>query len=359
MNLEPQKVLLLNYINTEIYDHISEVLQKLEVSFNVNNNFQDVIASLIQEKYEALIIIINEEHFKELDQFFIDIENEKETTLIFGIGPLENQKPADFDFYISDKEANDTVSLYPILQGIFGITQKVKNQAELSGMLIHDMRSPMQSILSYMELLQSEVFGALNEGQQKMIKNALRLQDQILDMLNELGDVMRFENKTFKLVKTTFKIRDLVQEVIQALWIQADKKNIKFSISVSDENHEIYGDRLALNRVFTNILSNAIRFSPENGMVRISCICTKATDDRASCQIKITDSGAGINEKDAALIFDKFFRIRRLKSAKGFGLGLYVSRLFVEAHGGTIGVYNNREGGATFHFQLPILNAEN
>jgi len=174
-------------------------------------------------------------------------------------------------------------------------------------------------------------------------------------MLNELGDVMRFENKTFKLVKSKFKVKELLQEVVQALWIQADKKNIKFSISVSDEKRLIFADRLALNRVFTNVLSNAIRFSPKDSAVRIECLSTISSDGKTNCQVKITDSGPGIKEEDASLIFDKFYRLRRLKTSKGFGMGLYVSRLFVEAHGGKIGVYNNREGGSTFHFQIPAL----
>ena len=192
----------------------------------------------------------------------------------------------------------------------------------------------------------------MNDGQQQMIKNSLRLQDQILEMLNELSDVIRFENKAFALYKTEFKTKELLQEVVKALWIQADKKNIKISISFSEDKKTIFADRMALNRVFTNILSNAIHFSPKNGTVRVSCTCQ--AEPKSSCQVKITDSGPGISEEDSSLIFDRYYRLKRVKGSNGYGLGLYVARLFVEAHGGTIGVYNNREGGATFHFQIPV-----
>jgi len=188
-----------------------------------------------------------------------------------------------------------------------------------------------------------------------MIKNTLRLQDQVLDMLNELGDVMRFENKTFKLQKSAFVMKELVQDVVKALWTQADKKNIKFILSLSEDKVLINADKLALIRVCTNIISNAIRFSPVNGTLRVEVHnITNDADEKRYCQIKITDSGPGIKEQDADKLFDRFFRIRKDLSSKGFGMGLYVARLFVEAHNGKIGVYNNREGGATFHFQIPI-----
>ncbi|KAA3613048.1 MAG: sensor histidine kinase [Calditrichaeota bacterium] len=355
MQLDKQKALILQTSDETAANHLTAVLSELDIPYKERQNFDDLRSVMYEEKFETLILFIQDIESKELASFFKSIDKEKETLLIFGIGPKHKTKPVYFDFYITDEEIIDSVTLYPVLEGIFEITQKVKNQSELSSMLIHDMRSPMQSILSYLELLQGEVFGVLNDGQQQMIKNSLRLQDQILDMLNELGDVMRFENKTFQLFKSKFKVKELLQEVVQALWIQADKKNIKFSISISDEERVIFADRLALNRVFTNVLSNAIRFSPKNGAVRIDCLCSHSTDGKTSCQVKITDSGPGIKEEDAALIFDKFYRIRRLKTSKGFGLGLYVSRLFVEAHGGKIGVYNNREGGSTFHFQIPVL----
>ncbi len=354
MQLERQKALILQSKDEQVANHLLKVLNDLAIPYTERNSIDGILDAMYTEKFETLILFVENLDAPELKSFFDSIGREKETLLFFGVGPKADPKPPFFDFYISKDEMLDSITLLPILQGIFEITQKVKNQAELSSMLIHDMRSPMQSIMSYLELLQTDTFGPINEGQQQMIKNSLRLQDKILDMLNELGDVMRFENKTFKLVKSNFKVKDLLQDVVQALWVQADKKNIKFSISISDEEQIVFADRLALNRVFVNILSNAIRFSPNDGAVRIDCLCSHATDGTASCKVKITDSGPGIKDEDAALIFDKFYRIRRLKTAKGFGLGLYVSKLFVEAHGGKIGVYNNREGGTTFHFQIPV-----
>lgn len=352
MHLVEQKTLVLKSSDKDLEQNFTTLLSDFNITYSEVDSFEDIKNLLFREKYESLVLFLDEFDPKALKAFFNEIEKEKETLLILGVGPRQEQMSDYFDFYFSKEEISDIYIFKSLLEGIFEITQKVKNQTELSGMLIHDLRSPMQSILSYLELLQSEVFGKMNEGQQQMIKNALRLQDQILDMLNELSDVMRFENKAFNLFKSEFKTKDLLQEVVKALWIQADKKNIKISISFSEKKKTIFADRLALNRVFTNILSNAIRFSPTNGTVRIECSCH--VEPKSICQVKITDSGPGINEEDSALIFDRYYRLRRVTGSSGYGLGLYVARLFVEAHGGTIGVYNNREGGATFHFQIPV-----
>jgi signal transduction histidine kinase len=352
MQLAQQKTLILKPKNKNMEEELIKVLSSLSISYTFTDSFDNIKNLLLREKYESLLLFLNRINVKILDTFFEDIRKERQSLLILGAGPRQEIKPNCFDFYFCNEGLQDPEILASLLQGIFEVTQKVKNQTELSGMLIHDLRSPMQSILSYLELLQSEVFGKMNDGQQQMIKNSIRLQDQILEMLNELSDVIRFENKAFHLYRTEFKTRDLLQEVVKALWIQADKKNIKIGISFSEEKKTIVADRLALNRVFTNILSNAIHFTPHNGTVRITCTCQ--TEPKSLCQVKITDSGPGINDDDSSLIFDRYYRLKRAKGTNGYGLGLYVARLFIEAHGGTIGVYNNREGGATFHFQIPI-----
>ncbi len=355
MSLERQQALILQTADEKTANHLTLVLSELKISFKEKNTLEDLKSAMYNEKFETLFLFVQDVESKELESFFKSIEKDREALVILGIGPKCVKKPDCFNFYFTKDEFIDSSTFYPVLEGIFEIVQKVKNQSELSSMLIHDLRSPMQSVLSYLELLQGEVFGVLNEGQQQVIKNGLRLQDQILDLLNELGDVMRFENTAFKLTKSKFTVKELLQEVVQALWIQADKKNIKFGISISDEQQQINADRLALNRVFTNILSNAIRYSPKDGAVRIECLCSISADKQSNLQVKITDSGSGIKEENAELVFDKFYRVSHSNTTKGFGLGLYVARLYVEAHGGKIGVYNNREGGSTFHFQIPVI----
>lgn len=353
MNQEKQSALIFGNITNPDVKCVKEILASNNILTDLVQTIDEANIYATDNKYDVVLLFLDESEPGIFDKFLKNTI--KETSFTIGIGLNTSNVPEGINQYIPAQNLKE-ISLDLLLKTIFSLSNKIKGQAELAGLLIHDIRSPMQSILSYLELLQSEVFGALNEGQQKMLKNTLRLQDRILDMIEDLGEIMRFEQKSFKLYKTEFSIKALLQDVVKALWIQADKKNIKFAVSLSDETHTIIADRGALDRVLTNILTNAIRFSPENGTVRVEYSCLSNNDGKAVCQFKITDSGPGIDKEDLNLIFDKYYRVLRFKSAKGLGLGLYASRLFVEEHQGTIGVYNNREGGATFHFQIPLMN---
>ena len=354
MLFEKQKSLVVSLAGTDAERLITDAIAKQNSEWQTVDSFKKAYSVLSDERFDALFVLIKKYNTTDLDTFFSKVSNQLKTMLVFGVGPEQSSKPAPFNFYLPLQSLDDRIALDDLFSGLLDITRMVKNQSELSAMLIHDMRSPMQSVLSYMELLQTNVFGELNQGQQQMIRNSLRLLDQSLDMMNELSEVMRFENKSFYLTKTQFNVKKLIQDVVRALWIHADKKNIKISIMVSDPGNEIYADRSALNRVLTNILSNAIRYTPKNGSIRMECQCQKDPARRTQYILKVTDSGPGIPAETAAMIFDKYYRIKAGRAGKGFGVGLYVARLFVEAHDGTIGVHNNREGGATFYIQIPF-----
>ncbi len=338
-----------------------DTLRDFQVEFSVVSTVEEVLEKFTLGKYEMLMVHITPANESRIGYLLDHLGIARETTLLLGIYHMARPSSDKFDFLLNMEDYRHPEMLKDLLQGILSITQKVKAQTDLSAMLIHDMRSPLQSILSYTELLQNGVFGELNKGQQQMLDNSLRLTDTLLELMSELGDVLRFENKSFHIRPTVFPIKTLLQDVIQAIWIQADKKNIKFTFSgATDENFDILADRMALFRVLSNLLTNAVQYSPRNSVIRIE-IGRSYTGDTPTCFfIRITDSGPGISEEDTQIIFDKFYRVHSGSSKKGFGLGLYVARLFIEAHQGKIRVNNNREGGCTFYISIPFdSKAEN
>ena len=131
MQLERQKALILQTSDENAANHLTKVLHELNIPFKEENSFADIRTIMYQEKFETLIIFIEDHESPDLLSFFKSIEKEKETLLVFGIGPPINEKPVFFDFYIPKDEIIDSVKLFPVLQGIFEITQKVKNQSEL------------------------------------------------------------------------------------------------------------------------------------------------------------------------------------------------------------------------------------
>ena len=167
--------------------------------------------------------------------------------------------------------------------------------------------------------------------------------------MSELGQVYQFEKNEFELQKTTLDVKLLLDETLRALWVQADRKNIKFIPKIDSSLPELNADGMTIQRVLNNLVHNAIKFSPENSTVRI-----QVTAMEKEVEFRIIDSGPGLAEDQIPLIFNKFYRITDRKDwQKGQGLGLYICKLIIEAHQGKIRVENNPNIGTTFTFCLP------
>jgi len=167
MKLINQNALILTNSDEDIHNLLTKTLSGIGITFTKRETFKELRNTLEIEKFELLFLLLNDINVEELNHFFQIIKNQKDTLLIFGIGPAVEKKPDSLDFYFTKEEIKDSSSLFPIIDGIMVMTQKLQLQSELSAMLIHDIRSPLQSILSYIELLESGVFGQLNEGQKK------------------------------------------------------------------------------------------------------------------------------------------------------------------------------------------------
>lgn len=258
------------------------------------------------------------------------------------------------DFFIPYDKMNDFSVYRTFFDNIIKIAQKLRIQSELSSMLLHDLRSPAQSIIGYLELLEKEIFGEVNEGQKQILSNTIALGDRVIYLMEELSQVHQFENDEFELFKTRVHLREFIDDALRTLWIQADKKDIKIIPNIPHNLPDINADGQGLERVLINLLTNAIKYSPDKGTVRINVEASETSAHAPMILFKIMDSGPGIPADQINYVFDKYYRVKgRQRRQKGFGLGLFISKLIIEAHGGQIGVYNNREGGSTFYFTLP------
>jgi two-component system, OmpR family, sensor histidine kinase VicK len=223
-----------------------------------------------------------------------------------------------------------------------------KMQKEFINIASHEMKTPTQAILGMSGLLHY-----YPEKKDELIeiiqRNAKRLQALTSDIL----DVTRIESQTLQLEKERFNVYDLLVDVAKdyAEKIKSDNKNIELVYDQKNANHSIpvEVDKGRITQVLSNILNNALKFTDEGRII------VNAHEDynKKEIIVSITDTGSGIN-KD---IFSKLFSKFATKSSQGTGLGLYISKSIIEAHGGRIWAENNKEGsGATFIFTLPILN---
>jgi two-component system, OmpR family, sensor histidine kinase VicK len=259
-------------------------------------------------------------------------------------------------------------SIFELLWNEHATTEELKRayrmQKEFINIASHEMKTPTQAIIAYTELLRQHP-----ERRDQMIqaisRNALRLQR----LTNDILDVTRIESQTLNLHKEQFNLGDLIRSIVEDHRRQIDqnKNNIRMhNIRLKKKNASliVYADRGRITQVLSNLLSNAIKFTLEKKekgqVVYVSAAVShnRKNNDQGEVIVSVKDSGEGIHPDIFPRLFTKF----TTKSFTGTGLGLFISKSIVEAHGGKIWAENNDNGngkGATFTFSLPIENKNN
>lgn len=238
-----------------------------------------------------------------------------------------------------------------------------KTQKEFINIAAHELRTPTQSIVGYLEMVKS-----FPEDFRKYLGPLERNSERLYRLTEDILDIARIESNNLKLDKERFDICSLIKEIIDDFTnkIRNVRKNdIKLSCFNEDNYNDddkdiinnnykkgifVYADRIRIQQVISNLLNNAYKFT-ENGIIIINIIKQNNKNEN-NVTISIKDTGKGIDHEILSRLFEKF----ATKSEIGTGLGLYLSKNIVEAHGGTIKGYNNPNGkkGATFEFTLPI-----
>ena len=220
-----------------------------------------------------------------------------------------------------------------------------KMQKEFINIAAHELRTPTQSILGYAEILKMDSERS-KQLANPILRSAIRLQRLTVDIL----DVTRIESQTLRLNKEEFNLNEIISNVIEDCKSQIDSEKIKLVYEHRRVNNIVVNaDKTRLNQVISNLVSNSIKFTQgERGTISIT---TKREEDSKAIIISVRDTGKGIDPEIIPRLFTKF----ATKSDIGTGLGLFISKSIVEAHGGRIWAENNKDGkGATFCFTLPV-----
>jgi signal transduction histidine kinase len=221
-------------------------------------------------------------------------------------------------------------------------------KSDLISIVSHELRSPLTSIKGYVDLMTGGDLGEIPQTMQSYLHivsaNANRLSALIDDML----DLSRIESGKLSMSFGKVDVKYLCDYVFLTMKPQAEQKKIHFSQNVPS-GLAVSGDVDRLQQVLTNLVSNAIKYTPENGTVQI-----EASRQQETIQIKVCDSGIGISEEDQKKLFQKFFRVKNEKTRNigGTGLGLCIAKSIVEAHEGAIQVESKEEKGSCFVIEL-------
>jgi signal transduction histidine kinase len=223
-----------------------------------------------------------------------------------------------------------------------------KMQKEFINIAAHELRTPTQAIVGYAELIQGQDSNVnKDEALSKIVKNAERL----LRLTEDVLDVTRIESQTLKLDKRKFDLSDMTASVLDDYRNRIqNSKNLELVLLNVDKPVFVVADKGRISQVLSNLVSNALKFT-KSGTVSVSIGEISNYDNKKEFIISVKDTGTGIDSDIMSRLFTKFAS----KSQTGTGLGLFIAKSIVEAHGGRIWAENNSDGkGATFTFTLPI-----
>ncbi len=227
------------------------------------------------------------------------------------------------------------------------LRQAVRARDEVLAVVSHDLRNPVGTIYSAASLLLDLELPP--EKEREHLATVKRSAARMNRLIRDLLDVARLEAGVLSVAPAAFQVRDLVREALESHRVQAEADSVCLRERVPEEVGEAWGDRDRLLQVLSNLLGNALRFTPSGGWVEVAVRTDEVT---GGLQVSVSDSGPGISQEDQERLFDRFWQVSR-KDKQGAGLGLSIAKGIVEAHGGTVWVESREGEGSTFCFTVP------
>lgn len=217
-------------------------------------------------------------------------------------------------------------------------------------MASHDLKAPLAAVQSYLQVILGGFVGEVSEKQRQMLERSSLRIEGLLKLINDLLDATRIEEGQIVRDMERVSLKDVVEDSLENVRSIAEEKGLELSTDLPEDLPEIMASRRRLVQVLTNLLNNAVQFTPSGGKVAVRA---KEMDDYIS--VEVMDTGIGIPPEDMPRIFEEFYRGKHVKT-KGAGLGLAIAKKIVEAHGGKIWAespYPESDKGSKFTFTLP------
>lgn len=274
------------------------------------------------------------------------IRNLRESMVRVADGDLD--APRDLPYERTD-ELGDLSRAFRAMTAQLAELDRLK--AEFISMASHDLKTPINVISGYSELMEEGIFGELNQKQREVL-TSIRDQTQTLTRLvTQLLDISRIEAGGFRIEPTDVVLPDLLLAVERTFEALARQKQIDFKVELADSaprRLSLDPDRIR-NEVIGNLLSNAFKFTPQGGKIRVR---TREEDGRL--HLEVEDTGVGIPEDQLEHIFDKYYQVGSHARSVGSGLGLAIAREIIEAHDGELTVESQPGVGSSFRFWIPV-----
>ncbi len=225
-----------------------------------------------------------------------------------------------------------------------------QHKSEFLASMSHELRTPLNAIIGFSDVLLERMFGELNEKQMEYLQDILTSGQHLLSLINDILDLSKIEAGRMELELTSFDLPQAIDNALTLVRERAGRRGIQLHQAVDQRLGEIRADERKVKQVLLNLLSNALKFTPEGG--RIDVLASSIED---AAEVSVKDTGVGIAPEDQEAVFEEFRQVGTAsKNIEGTGLGLALCRRFVELHGGRISVKSDVGQGATFTFTIPV-----
>lgn len=352
---------------------ISKISEELKSQLTLLAKQRDQFGSVLDNLGEGIMVAnkegeityCNEQFMKILDKdnlIGVQIKDINIASIQSLYKKTKRTKAADIEFEIANKDKSNkwvlaSMSRSKATKEFILVIHDITQLRELNSMrrdfisnVSHELRTPVSVIRANSETL---VEGALEDKKQAKVfaKAILHNSERLTEMVSDLLDLSRIDHGELTLLIEKIDLKQSIDECIDSLKNLGKKKNISIKCDCPEVQQYVLADKKALERILTNLIDNAFKYSVENSHIEIR---TKKKKD--NILISLTDSGKGVSDKDKPLIFDRFYRTAEARASekKGSGLGLAIVKNLVNSLNGDVGVKNSPLLGSTFWFTLPI-----
>jgi signal transduction histidine kinase len=224
-----------------------------------------------------------------------------------------------------------------------------QHKSEFLASMSHELRTPLNAIIGFSQVLRDEMVGSVNEKQAEYLDDIISSGNHLLSLINDVLDLSKVEAGQVELQMHPFSLREALERGVVMVRERATEEGVRVAFAADPEIDEVDGDERRIKQVIFNLLSNAVKFTPAGGEVDVS-----ATRVNGEVRVSIADTGPGIALEDRERIFEEFQQSETgIGHREGTGLGLALSKRFVELHGGRIWLESELGSGSTFTFALP------
>jgi len=259
---------------------------------------------------------------------------------------------------LTHKASDGTIEYFSTVVRDISARKAIERQrAEFVAMLTHDIKNPLAAILGYVDLLYDETEGTrsteTNDFLQRLKDNALTIYSLIANYL----DLARVEAGSLVLHKTPESLAGILRRVVDQYGAVARRHGLSFTLDIRDDLPLLFGDALALERVFANLVRNALKFTPEHGRVTVSAQ-QRTNREGKGIVVEVRDTGPGIAPEMLPVLFEKYRRVMTTSQHEGTGLGLFIVKTLVEAHQGRVEIESQLGAGTCVRVMLPAASSQ-